>query len=278
MRSDNPRHKRTAYHVFVVSDGSGATAERVVQAALTQFKGASVAIERRSTVRSEEQVRQVVREVAELGGCIVHTLVLDELREEMLRAGRLHNVETIDLMGPLLARLSQRLSITPAEKPGLFRQLNEEYFRRIETMEFAIHHDDGRRIYDLEKAEIVLLGVSRTFKTPLSIYLAFRGWFVANIPIIWKKKLPKNVDDLPSNRVFGLEIDPMRLAELRQSRQKRWGEALGEYADPAFVQRETAYARDIFQSHPGWRVVEVTDKPIEEIAAEILALKEANAA
>ncbi len=274
MRRHNSVQEEAAYHVFVVSDGSGATAERVVQAALTQFKGASVATERRSTVRSEGQVQQVVREAAEVGGCIVHTLVLDELREEMIRAGRLHNVETIDLMGPLLARLSQRLSITPAEKPGLFRQLNKEYFRRIETMEFAIHHDDGRRIHELKKAEIVLVGVSRTFKTPLSIYLAFRGWFVANVPIIWKKKPPANLDDLSPSRVFGLRIDPVRLTELRQARQKRWGEALGEYADPAFVQREAAYARDIFENHPGWRVVEVTDKPIEEIASEILVLKD----
>jgi hypothetical protein len=275
MRDHSPRHEKAVYHVFVVSDGSGATAERVVQAALTQFKGASVATERRSTVRSKGQVRQVVREAAEVGGCIVHTLVMDGLREEMLREGRLHNVETIDLMGPLLARLSQRLSITPAEKPGLFRQLNKEYFRRIETMEFAIHHDDGRRIQELEKAEIVLVGVSRTFKTPLSIYLAFKGWFVANVPIIWNRKLPANLGDVPPSRVFGLRIDPVRLTELRQARQKRWGEALGEYADPAFVQREAAYAEDIFGSHPGWRVVTVTDKPIEEIASEILALKEA---
>jgi len=263
-----------AYHVFVVSDGSGATAERVVNAALTQFEGASVATERRSRVRSEEQIRQVVRQAARAEGCIVHTLVLDELREEMLRAGRLHNVETIDLMGPLLARLSQQLSITPAEKPGLFRQLNREYFRRIETMEFAFHHDDGRRAHELDKAEIVLVGVSRTFKTPLSIYLAFKGWFVANVPIIWEKKLPPTLLEQPPQRIFGLSIDPARLVGLRQTREERWGEALGDYADPDFVRRESVYAQQIFESHPGWRVVDVTDKPIEEIAAEIVALTE----
>lgn len=127
-------HRPPEYRVFVVSDGSGATAERVVQAALTQFKTASVAIELRSRVRSGEQIRQVVQEAAQVEGCIVHTLVLDAVRDEMLRAGRLRNVETIDLMGPLMARLSQQLSVSPAEKPGLFRQLNKEYFRRIETI------------------------------------------------------------------------------------------------------------------------------------------------
>ncbi|MGD2143201.1 MAG: pyruvate, water dikinase regulatory protein [Anaerolineae bacterium] len=261
------------YHVLVVSDGSGATADQVLNAALTQFKGATVKIERRPMVRTKESVRQVVLEAAGVGGCIVHTLVLDELRHEMLRAGRLHNVETIDLMGPLLARLSQQLSTSPVETPGLFRQLNEEYFRRIETMEFALRHDDGRRAHEVGLAEIVLVGVSRTFKTPLSIYLAFKGWFVANVPIILGKTPHRTLFELPTGRVFGLTIDPNRLAELRGAREARWGAALGEYADPDFVRRETGYAHDIFCSHPGWPIVEVTDKPIEEIASEILALK-----
>jgi hypothetical protein len=261
------------YYVFVVSDGTGATAEQVLNAALTQFKGVEVKVERRPRIRTEEEIHQVVCEAAETGGSIVHTLVLDELRDEMVRAGRLHNVETIDLMGPLLARLSQQLSISPAEKPGLFRQLNKAYFRRIETMEFALHHDDGRRVQELDQAEIVLVGVSRTFKTPLSIYLAFRGWFVANVPIILEKQLPPKLLELPPGYVFGLTVDPERLAELRQAREERWGNALGDYADPEFVHREVAYAQDIFDKHPDWPTVEVTDKPIEEIAAEILALR-----
>lgn len=260
------------YRIYVVSDGSGATAERVVQAALTQFKGEPVSIERRSRVRTPDAVRAVVREAKAAEGCIVHTLVLDTLREQMVREGRLHNVETIDLMGPLLARLSQQLAVSPAETPGLFRQLNREYFRRIESIEFAFHHDDGRRAHELDRAELVLVGVSRTFKTPLSIYLAFKGWFVANVPVIFDKPLPPALSDIAPSRVFGLTIDPVRLAELRQARQERWGAALGPYADPEFVSRETAYAIEIFESHAGWRVIDVTDKPIEETASEILVL------
>jgi regulator of PEP synthase PpsR (kinase-PPPase family) len=271
---DKVRSEAPEYHVLVVSDGTGATAEQVLKAALTQFKGAPVSIERWPAVRTEEQIRHVVREAAQTGGCIVHTLVLDELRDAMLRTGRLFNVETIDLMGPLLARLSQQLSVSPAEKPGLFRQLNEAYFRRIETMEFALRHDDGRRPYELEQAEIVLVGVSRTFKTPLSIYLAFKGWFVANVPVIMNKRLPATLLELPAGRVFGLTIDPGRLVELRQARDERWGGALGDYADPDFVQREVAYAESIFHSRGAWPVIEVTDKPIEEITSEILALME----
>jgi len=200
--------------VFAVSDGSGATAEHALSRALMQFAGAIVEIERRPGVRTEEQVRQVVQEAAEAGGFIVHTLVLDELRQVMLRACRLNNVAAIDLMGPLVARLAQQLAVSPAGKPGPLSQLNDEYFRRIETMEFAYRHDDGSRPHELSKAEIVLVGVSRTFKTPLSIYLAFKGWFVANVPIVLKMKLPTELFNLPSGRVCGLTIDPVRLAEL----------------------------------------------------------------
>lgn len=257
--------------VFAVSDGTGETAERVLKAAITQFEGAGVEIVRRPEVRTEAQVRQIVQEVVEVEGFIVHTLVSDELREAMLREGRLHNIEVIDLMGPLLARLSQHLAISPSKKPGLFRQLNEEYFRRIETMEFAFRHDDGRRAYELHKAEIVLVGVSRTFKTPLSIYLAFKGWLVANVPIVPEMALPPELLTLSPGCVIGLTIDPGRLTELRTVRDQYLGGTTGDYADPDAVGREVAYALGIFRDQR-WPIVEVTDKPIEETSSEILAI------
>jgi len=150
--------------------------------------------------------------------------------------------------------------------------LNEEYFRRIETIEFALRHDDGQRAHELSQAEIVLVGVSRTFKTPLSVYLSFKGWFVANVPIVLKTKPPPALFDLPPGRICGLTIDPARLAELRHVRQEYLGGAMGDYADPDFVCREVEYALSIFRSQRGWPVVDVTDKPIEETASEILAL------
>jgi regulator of PEP synthase PpsR (kinase-PPPase family) len=260
------------YYAFVVSDGTGGTAEQVLNAALAQFAGVEVRIKRRREVRTEAQVRQVVEEAAQVGGFIVHTLVSDRLREVMLDTSRRHDVETIDLMGTLLARISQQLAVSPAQKPGLFRQLNEEYFRRLETMEFAFHHDDGRRIHELPQAEIVLVGVSRTFKTPLSIYLAFKGWLVANVPIVLRTSPPAILFDLPPTRVFGLTVNPVRLAELRQVREKHLGGATGEYANPDHVRREVAYALNIFRGQHEWSIVDVTDKPIEETASEILAL------
>lgn len=260
--------------IFVVSDGTGRTAERTLRAALVQFPGAEVDIIVRSSVRTEARVRQVVLEAAAARGFIVHTIVTRTVREAMVRVGRENNVETIDLMGPLIARLSETLATSPAEKPGLFAQLNESYFRRIETMEFALRHDDGQRVEDIPKAEIVLLGVSRTFKTPLSIYLAFKGWFVANVPVVMNQEIPAVLERVSPERVFCLDTNPRELAELRRARDEHLqGGAGPSYADPEYIRIELMQARQLYARHPGWTVINVTNKPIEEIATEILALR-----
>jgi [pyruvate, water dikinase]-phosphate phosphotransferase / [pyruvate, water dikinase] kinase len=262
--------------VFVVSDGTGRTAEQALNAALAQFPTAAVKILVRPKVRTAAQVEKVVLEAARAKGFIVHTIVQDAERELVLRLGREHNVETIDLMGPLIARLSGTLALSPTERPGLFGRLNKSYFRRIETMEFAIKHDDGQRVEDLKRADIVLLGVSRTFKTPLSIYLAFKGWFVANIPILVDGDPPLILDKVPASRVFCLDTNARQLAELRRARAEYLRGATEHYADPEYVRIELMRARRYFGEHPGWTIVNVTNKPIEEIASEILSLRAAH--
>lgn len=261
------------YNIYIVSDGTGRTAEQALNAALAQFGNVKVNLIRRPKVRTEQRVINVIKEAKENDGFIVHTLVTDKLREAMLRGGRKNNVDTIDLMGGLLGRLSEEFSVSPAEKPGLFGQLNKTYFRRIETMEFAFHHDDGQRVNELKKAEIVLLGVSRTFKTPLSIYLAFKGWFVANVPIIMGQEFPTIINKLLASNVFCLDTNARALAELRRARQNYLGGAVGDYDDIEYVRMELMYARNIFSKNPGWAIINVTNKPIEEIASEILTIK-----
>jgi len=262
----------TMNHVFVISDGTGKTAQQTLNAALTQFPETSVQIHLHPKIRTENQVVQIVEQAAEVNGFVIHTVVSKELRGIVRRTGRLHNVETIDLMGPLLARLSQKLSDSPSEKPGLFYELNKTYFRRIEAMDFALRHDDGRRIEQLSKAEIVLLGVSRTFKTPLSIYLAFKGWFVANIPIVLGVELPSKVFALSADRVFGLMTETEPLTRLRRVRLELWKGAVSKHVNPEFVSQELRYAKEIFNSQPDWPIINVTNKPIEEIATEMLSL------
>lgn len=260
------------YHIFVVSDGTGRTAQQALNAALTQFEGAKVIINRRSAVRTKEQVFEIVEEAVNLNAFIVHTLVSDEMRGVLFRTARKHNIETIDLMGPLLIRLSLQFENAPLEKPGLFNQLNKAYFKRIESMEYSFRHDDGLRTHELPKADIVLVGVSRTFKTPLSIYLAFKGWFVANVPIVLGIEPPSILFSVKHERVFGLTTYPNRLSMLRRSRHEHLGGSTGEYADYSYVSRELKYAQSIFNSQPKWTVINVTNKPIEEIASEILSL------
>lgn len=259
---------RASYQVFAVSDGSGGTAERVIRAALTQFEK-EVAVHRLGEVRTVEQVRQIVHQAAESQALIVHTLVTAELRQAMFEEGRRRHVQTLDLMGPLLERLSDLLEVLPLARPGLYGQ--EEYNRRIEAMDFAFRHDDGRHTDELEQAEIVLVGVSRTGKTPLSVYLAIRGWLVGNVPIVLGVEPPPILSRLPPRQVIGLTVEAGRLVQLRRVRVARMSGAARGYVDPGRVREEVKYALNLFREK-GWRVVDMTSKPIEEATAEVVAL------
>jgi regulator of PEP synthase PpsR (kinase-PPPase family) len=258
--------------IFVVSDGTGRTAEQTLKAALTQFPNSRVEIILKQEIRTEEQIQEIMPEIIEAKGIIVNTLVSQHLRELIVRISRDNDLDAIDLMGPLLSRLSVHLANSPTEKPGVFSQLNKEYFKRIDSMQFAFTHDDGQRYYEYDKAEIVLIGVSRTFKTPLSIYLAFKNWFVANYPIILGVDPPEILGKLHTGNVFGLTTEANNLSILRTARQEYLKGNTGEYSSIEFVKRELNYAQNIFSKYQ-CPVVSVTNKPIEEIASEIIAIK-----
>ena len=257
-------------HVFVVSDGTGGTAKQALRAALVQFEHTKVQIHIRPDVRSEQQVEEIIFEAYLKQGLLIHTLVSKKLRHLILDQGRLHELLTIDLMGPLLAQLSSHFENLPSEKPGIYNKLNRAYFQRIEAVEFTLRHDDGQHVDELESADIVLLGVSRTFKTPLSVYMAYRGWRVANVPIILNIPVPDIIYKLPPERIFCLTTNTSRLAELRQARDKYLGGFTGSYSSRSHVKKELNYASTIYRTHPKWAIVNVTNKPIEEICSEIL--------
>ena len=258
-------------HIFIVSDGTGGTAKQALKAALVQFELTQVVTYLRPEVRTEEQILKVISEAHKIKGLIIHTMVSKRLRNLMLEQGILHDIMTIDIMGPLLAQLSYHFENSPSEKPGIFRTLNEAYFKRIEAVEFTLRHDDGQRADELNEADIVLLGVSRTFKTPISVYMAHKGWRVANIPIILDVPLPDIVYELPPEKIFCLTTISSRLSELRKVREIHLGGLTGNYANRFYVQQELNYALKIFRRHPKWHVINVTRKPIEEISSEILA-------
>jgi len=261
------------YYVLVASDGTGRTAEQALNAALTQFEGMDIEIIVKPGIRTRLQVLEVIHEAIEKKAFVVHTLVSNEIRSLMLETARQLNVETINLMGPLLMRLSHQFANVPSERPGLFHEVNKDYFRRIEAMEYAFRHDDGQQTHELDKADLILLGVSRTFKTPLSIYFAIKGWHVANVPIVLDVKLPQILNDIDPKKIFGLTTYSSRLVQLRQSRHAHLGGTTGDYATYEYVTRELRYANNIYNLHPGWAVINVTSKAIEEIASEILAIR-----
>ncbi|MBC8320117.1 MAG: kinase/pyrophosphorylase [Bacteroidetes bacterium] len=259
-------------HIFIVSDGTGGTASHALKAALVQFEGIEVETYIRPVVRTKKQVLDVISEAHHIKGMIVHTMVSKKLRNLMLEQGRLHDLRTIDLMGPLLAQLSHHFADFPAEKPGIFHLLNKAYFQRIEAVEFTLRHDDGQRVDELHRADIVLLGVSRTFKTPLSVYMAYKGWLVANVPIILGMDVPDIIYKLPPDKVFCLTTFPNRLVQLRKIRDNYLGNSTGNYSDRAHIQKELNYASRIYKMQPKWSIINVTNKPIEEISSEILSI------
>jgi regulator of PEP synthase PpsR (kinase-PPPase family) len=257
--------------VFIVSDATGATGERVVKAALAQFAEARVEIVRRPNVRTAEQVQGVVEEAAAQHSLLLHTLVSDSLRGIMLEQARLRAVEAFDMLGPLLERFARLLGLTPQEKPGLFEERLEARSREIEAVDFAFRHDDGRRLEDLGRAEVVLVGVSRTMKTPTMLYLAYRGWFAANVPLVPELAPSEDLLSVPSERVFCLLMTAERLAELRRVRADREAIPVESYASLAQARRELELAKTLCGRH-GWRRVDVTNKSVEEVGREIIAL------
>lgn len=257
--------------IFVVSDATGATADRAVRSALIQFEDAPVQVIRRPHVRTPEQVHAVVKEASGRNCIIVHTLVSDELRRLMLSESRLQAVDSSDMLGPLLDRLTVHLKLTPQEKPGLMRQLTEARSREIEAVDFAFRHDDGQNAHELGRAEVVLVGVSRSMKTPTMLYLAYRGWFAANVPLIPEVPLPEGLLVVPSERVFCLLMSPARLQELRRARADADAIPAEPYASRDAIGKELRHAQQMCLEHH-WRSITVTGKSVEEVSREIIAV------
>lgn len=257
------------YHVFIVSDGTGETAYRMLKAAMLQFHE-DILITRYSNVRQESQIREILKAAAENDTLVVYTFASQELRGVLHRLADELKAEHLDLLGPLMEKLSTFFHEPPVSKPGLLHQVDEEYFARIDAIEYAIRHDDSRSVKDLGTADIVVVGVSRTSKTPLSIYLAQEGWRVANIPIVAGIKLPNELFQIDQHKVVALSIDPQRLAEVRRARLDQLGVKDSSYADLDRIREELRYAHSIFSENPSWPVIDMTGKSIEEASQLVL--------
>lgn len=275
---------REGKSIYMVSDGTGWTAEHSVSAALGQFDhclvdhGCSVSTHLFSGVDDIERLIEIVRQAAKEDAMLVYTLADPSMADAATKACQLWGVPCTDVLGPITEAIASHLGVSPSGLPrgaGGRNFLSEDYFQRIEAIEFTIKQDDGALPQNLHKADIVLTGVSRTGKTPLSIYLAQKGYKVANVPIVMGVELPKTLFVIDPDKVFGLTIDPVVLQTIRRSRAKTLGiseHEMHNYSEMGYVKKELENASKIFAQNPSWPVIEVTSKAIEETAAIILRL------
>ena len=256
--------------IFVLSDGTGETADQMIKAALVQYVRDGLKIVRYKNVRTESQVASIFEEAHQLRALLVYTVVSDNLRTFIRKLSEQSGVPSVDLLGPLMERLSTFLTKDPHSQPGLFHQVNEYYFRRIEAIEFTVKHDDGRYAENLRDADLILVGLSRTSKTPLSVYLSYKGWKVANVPVVKGIPLPEKLFGTDQRKIIGLIIDPQTLVSIRRERLLKMGEdPTGEYASLEHVVEEIEYCKEIFRKNRRWPVFDVTGKALEETATEI---------
>lgn len=258
--------------VFVVSDAIGETAEAVARAALSQFNSAKVVFRRISHVHGVETVLSVVEEASRHRSAIIYTIIVPEVRAALKHHASRVGIPAVDVMGPVMDALSAIIEEKPKLQPGLVHRLDAEYFRRIEAIEFAVKSDDGKDPKSLHKADVILLGVSRTSKTPVSLYLAQRCYMVANVPLIPEVEPPKEIRQVAAGKAVGLTIDPQHLVGIRRERLKAIGLSPdSSYASPERIQREIEYAHGIFREL-GCPVVDVTNRAVEETAAKVLQM------
>jgi regulator of PEP synthase PpsR (kinase-PPPase family) len=256
--------------IFVVSDSTGETAERVVRAALVQFPSHKVKLRLFTRVRDRDGVAEVVKRAAEARAMIVFTLVGKDLRQYCYDMAQAHDVEAVDVIGALIAKVGTFLSEVPLGAPSASQPLSEEYFRRVEAIEFAVKSDDGKEPRNLRKADLVLVGVSRTSKTPLSTYLAGRGLKVANVPLVLGVPPPDELAEIPAHRVVGLTIAIEQLLSIRMARLRQLNMPEDtNYGTRRHVQDELEYAQELYKQHK-WFMIDVSGRAIEETATIIL--------
>ncbi|MFA9389946.1 MAG: pyruvate, water dikinase regulatory protein [Prolixibacteraceae bacterium] len=261
---------KTQNPIFLVSGGSGLTNHTMVNALLVQYPDNTIPLEIIPSVQTIQEVRDVVKHAKAVNAIVTHTLVCSDIRNALIQECAKFNVKQIDFMGPLVDHLENDLGLKSISEPGLFRKQNSMYFQRIDAIEFTLNHDDGLNHERLSQADIILTGVSRVGKTPLSVYMSMLGWKVANIPLVLGIDPPKELFDVDPNRVFGLKISPIQLVSHRVKRLKNFNnESNSEYYDKRRVNDEIRFSDRLFEKG-GFTVINVTNKPIESSSNEII--------
>ncbi|MFC2948379.1 pyruvate, water dikinase regulatory protein [Virgibacillus sediminis] len=256
--------------VYVLSDSVGETAELVIKAGLSQFNSGDFKINRIPYVEDKATIDEAIQMAGERNGVIGFTLVDPDLRQYLNEQAAEKDIEVIDIMGPTLEAMERVFNKSPRLEAGLVHKLDEDYFKRVEAIEFAVKYDDGRDSRGIARADIVLIGVSRTSKTPLSQYLAHKRLKVANVPIVPEVDPPEELFEVNPEKCIGLRISPEKLNEIRKERLKALG--LGDqatYANIKRIEQEISYFNEVVK-RIGCEVIDVSNKAVEETANIIM--------
>jgi regulator of PEP synthase PpsR (kinase-PPPase family) len=256
--------------VYIMSDSIGETGELVVKAAISQFTGANIEIERKPYLKSAAQIDAILEKAAENQSAIMYTLVRPDLKNALETKAHALGIIHVDIMGPVVDALQTVTRLSPRNEPGLIRKIDEAYFTKIEAIEFAVKFDDGKDPRGLLQADIVITGVSRASKTPLCMYLAHKGIKAANVPLVKEIPPPPELFQVASHKVIGLTIKPSLLFEIRRERLKAMGlQPSSSYANLERIIEELDYAQEIMRK-VGCPVIDITNKATEETAARVL--------
>jgi len=264
------------FHVHLVSDSTGETLVGLMKASTAQFRNATALEHIHALVRSEAQLENALENIRNKPGVVLYTLVNAERRRRLETFCAQHKIPAISILDPTLAMLGRYLGASIISEVGAQRTLDAEYYNRIEALDYAMAHDDGQNVHGLEQADIVLLGVSRTSKTPTCIYLANRGYKAGNIPLVPGAPLPTILDNFSNPFIVGLVASPDRIVQIRQQRLMGLKQnQQTDYIDQERVRDEMRQAKRMFLKK-GYKVIDVTRKSIEETSAQIINLYKAH--
>ena len=263
------------YNVYLVSDSTGETLDRIFLSLKSQFANFEYEKKEFAFVRTEQQIDKIIKECINLeNSLILYTIVETKLAKYISSQSEKNSVPCFGILGNLILSFSKLLNQKAIHKPSAQHVLDDDYYKRIEAIQFTMAHDDGKKVDDVVSADVILLGVSRTSKTPTSIYLANRGYKTINIPLVLDHKIP---DGLTSNKkacIVGLVADPERLADIRRNRVAIMKDhKLKEYTDLEFIKKEIQDSKNLFKKN-NWPIIDVTRRSVEETAASILKIIE----
>ncbi|MDC1158385.1 kinase/pyrophosphorylase [Pelagibacteraceae bacterium] len=263
------------YNVYLVSDSTGETLDRIFLSLKSQFANFEYEKKEFAFVRTEQQINKIIKECNQINNSLIlYTIVETKLAKYLSNKSEENQVPCFGILGNLILSFSKLLNQKAIHKPSAQHVLDEDYYNRIEAIQFTMAHDDGKKIDDVNNADVILLGVSRTSKTPTSIYLANRGYKTVNIPLVMDQKLPNGLLDNKSSCIVGFVADPDRLADIRRNRVAIMKDfKLKEYTDLKYIKKEVEDSKKLFKKN-NWPVIDVTRKSVEETAASILKIIE----